>query len=266
MRSPLRWAGSKRMLLPRLRPFWPGGHTRYIEPFCGSACLFFDILPHRAILGDLNSELICALEVLKNQADDLLKSFRRIPGGSESYYRLRGLSPLELTRIERAARFLYLNRTCFNGIYRTNSNGVFNVPYGPPKGRVIDESVVKGASLALRSAKLLVGDFEDTLSHVRKGDFVYLDPPYCVDKRRVFREYDASSFAVSDLRRLSQQLRRLHRLGASFVITYADSLEARELLGRWKPRRVRVRRHIAGFSHYRRHAFELVASNRVVPL
>jgi DNA adenine methylase len=125
----------------------------------------------------------------------------------------------------------------------------------------VDELTVFAASKALRDALIVAGDFEHTLERVQPGDFIYLDPPYCLDNRRVFREYVPGSFSSADLVRLARQLDRLNKLGAKFVITYADSREARELFALWKPRRVRVKRHIAGFSHHRRHAYELIATN-----
>jgi DNA adenine methylase len=266
MRSPLRWAGSKRTLLAHLRPYWLGGPARYIEPFCGSACFFFDIQPAQAILGDLNEELIFALRAIRTSPHIVLESLRRFRISSTDYYRHRATSPHSLAEAERAARFLYLNRTCFNGIYRTNSAGQFNVPYGPPKsGLIIDAPTLINAASALRRAIVLHADFEETLSRARKHDFVYLDPPYCLEARRMFREYLPGSFSVPDLGRLGAQLGRLDAIGARFVITYADSPEARRLLRAWKPKRVRVRRHIAGFGHDRRHAYELVAANFRLP-
>jgi DNA adenine methylase len=250
------------MLLRHLRPYWPGGETRYVEPFCGSACLFFDLEPSRAILGDLNEELIWTLRAVKNAPHIVLESLHRLRQSKASYYKLRNVSPLSLAEADRAGRLLYLNRNCFNGIYRTNRKGEFNVPYGPPKsGHAIDQSPVIAASRALSNVMIVCGDFEKTLGHVQTGDFVYLDPPYCLDNRRVFREYVPGSFALADLERLATQLRRLDALNIRFVITYADSPEARDLLRPWKPYRVRVRRHVAGFSYHRRYAYELIASN-----
>lgn len=262
MKSFIRWAGSKRLLLHHLRAYWPGGERRYIEPFCGSACLFFNLEHSQAVLGDLNEELIRAFRAVAKNPYLVLESLKRFPRGEAGYYRVRRLSPMKLAEGERAARFLYLNRYCFNGIYRTNREGLFNVPYGPPKsGSLPDESVIVAASKALREVLLVNGDFEKTLDYVHAGDFVYLDPPYCVDTRRVFREYLPGSFVSSDLTRLAAQLRRLDKLGAVFVISYADCSQARDLLRQWGPRRVRVRRHIAGFSDWRRSAYELIASN-----
>src|SRR6266849_4221138 len=112
MKSFLRWAGSKRSLLHQLRTYWPGGGARYIEPFCGSACLFFDLQPSRAILGDLNEELICTFRAVKNSPQLVMESFRRLPNGKRSYYKVRGISPVSLAEADRAARFLYLNLNC----------------------------------------------------------------------------------------------------------------------------------------------------------
>src|SRR5262245_30218265 len=130
MKSPIRWAGSKTQLLPSLRKFWGSEYQRYIEPFAGSASLFFDIKPANALLGDLNWELISALQALKRDAELVLQCLLRLPRGRRSYYRIRKQDPAILSPAERSARFFYLNRFCFNGLYRTNLKGQFNVPYG----------------------------------------------------------------------------------------------------------------------------------------
>jgi DNA adenine methylase len=161
-----------------------------------------------------------------------------------------------------AARFLYLNQHCFNGIYRTNKNGNFNVPYSLPKTkRRIDTDRFFVAAALLNRVTLLAGDFESTLRRVERGDFVYLDPPYAVDDRRIFAEYHPDTFQTTDLKRLKLCLESINEKGASFVISYADSREARAALAPWRPKRVRTRRHIAGFADNRRTAFELIASN-----
>lgn len=262
MKSFIRWAGSKRLLLGHLRSHWTGTANRYIEPFCGSACFFFDIGPNSGVLGDLNQELIGAFRAIRSDPYRVLEALRRFPTGEAGYYRVRKMQPSSLAENERAARFLYLNRYCFNGIYRTNGKGEFNVPYGPPRsGKSVDESVVIAASKALTGCLLVNGDFEHTLRHAQAGDFVYLDPPYCLNDRRIFREYLPGSFSISDLERLRAQLERLDKLGVSFLISYADCAEARKLLHPWKPRRIRARRHIAGFSDKRRTAYEVIATN-----
>jgi DNA adenine methylase len=262
MKSPIRWAGSKRQTLPKLRELWGPGHSRYVEPFAGSASLFFDIEPSSAVLGDLNWELMTALRAIRRDVALVIQCLRRLPTGKKSYYKIRRQDPTRLSAPELAARFLYLNHFCFNGLYRTNLTGQFNVPYGPPKnGSSIDEDGIVQASKALQTSELLYADFDETLAHVRPGDFVFLDPPYAMDGRRVFREYLPGSFKVTDLPRLKRALQSIDARGASFVITYADSVESRKLLREWNRSRLWVRRNIAGFAANRRGYYEMLATN-----
>src|SRR6266480_5624861 len=164
MKSPLRWAGSKRQVLQQLKVYWPGDHVRYVEPFAGSASLFFDLEPSRAILGDLNQELIDALQAIQRDVRGVLEYLRGLPIGKRAYYGVRKVDPTSLCHVTAAARFLYLNRYCFNGLYRTNLRGDFNVPYGPPNSRVsFDEAMVNRAAGVLQHAQLIHSDFEATL-------------------------------------------------------------------------------------------------------
>ncbi len=257
----LRWAGSKRQLLPQLRNYWRGKDVRYIEPFVGSACLFFDLEPQDAILGDINQELIRTLRAIQHDINLVLESLRRLPKGKQAYYNVRNLDIRSLAEAEVAARFIYLNRNCFNGLYRTNERGQFNVPYGPPKNKVPIEENLLAAARVLQNAILLDSDFELTVSYARPGDFVYLDPPYVVKNRRMFSQYCPGSFGETDLPRLARALRHLNKANVDFLITYADSSEARRLLAPWNPRRVWTRRNIAGFAGNRRGSYELLASN-----
>jgi DNA adenine methylase len=262
MKSPIRWAGSKRQTLPKLRDLWGAGYTRYVEPFAGSASLFFDIEPQSAVLGDLNWELITALRSIRRDVELVLQCLRRIPLGEHNYYKVRGQDPTRLSPSELAARFLYLNHFCFNGLYRTNLKGQFNVPYGPPKNdSAIREDAIIAAAKALQTTELLHADFEETLNQAQHGDFVFLDPPYVMNGRRVFREYLPGSFKGTDLPRLKRVLRALDSKGAAFVITYADSVESRKLLGKWNRTRMWVRRNIAGFASDRRGYYEMLATN-----
>lgn len=258
----IRWAGSKRQLLGRLSEYWPGGECRYIEPFCGSASLFFSLEPRDAVLGDLNGDLIGALRQVQRAPQLVIECIKRIPKSKAAYYKLRDWDPQSLSLAERAARFLYLNHFCFNGIYRTNAGGAFNVPYSQSQdGKRFNYAAILAAARQLKVAALVEGDFEKTLDWARPGDFVYLDPPYAIKKRRVFAEYWENSFSTGDLPRLSAALEDVDRSGARFVLTYADSSEARRTFGRWNMRRIRAKRHIAGFADARRHAFEVLVTN-----
>lgn len=177
------------------------------------------------------------------------------------YYYWRRLNPAHLDDRTRAVRLLYLNRNCFNGIYRTNRLGEFNVPMGSKLGSYFSIDDIIRCSQALQGARLVHGDFEDTLRGVRANDFVYLDPPYAVTSRRVFREYGREIFNPSDLDRFSKQLKRIDAAGADFLVSYADCTEARALAKVWKSERVPVRRHIAGFADARRQAYEWLITN-----
>lgn len=261
----LRWAGSKRKQLSRLRQFWtPGG--RYIEPFVGSACLFFELSPSEAILGDNNAELIEVYRVVCEAPDRLYRRLCRLSRNEETYYRWRRKDPGSLDEETRALRFVFLNRNCFNGIFRTNDDGQFNVPYGRKTGAYFTKSDLQHCSEMLKRANLVEGDFEATTSQAKRGDFVYLDPPFAVQSRRVFREYGHRSFDTADIPRLAKELHRLDGLQAHFLVSYADCTEARQLAKPWNSIRLPIRRHIAGFSDRRRQAYEWLISNMSIPI
>lgn len=258
----LRWAGSKRQLIPTLLSYWRDDFHRYVEPFVGSACLFFAVAQETALLGDINAELIATLTAVRDDPGEVSKNLQSIPLGESSYYRLRATSPEGLSLVDRATRFIFLNRFCFNGLYRTNSKGQFNVPYSAQKtGQLPTCEHLVRAGEALGNAEIRCTDFEDLLQDVGEGDFVYLDPPYAVNDRRVFREYHPESFALSDLARLQRCLRRLDNNGAVFLVSYADSPIAHETLVGWHTQEVQVRRNIAGFSSSRKIAREVLYSN-----
>lgn len=258
----LRWAGSKRQLVGCLKAYWNDSYLRYVEPFAGSASLFFSIRPQRAVLADLNAELIEAYDVLRKWPRKLYQSISMIPRGKSTYYQLRKINPRRLSSFERTVRFLYLNRFCFNGIYRTNLAGQFNVPYasaGTGDFPSLKQFCVSAELLS--RAELRPWDFGTTLRYVRPGDFVYIDPPYAIETRRVFCEYGPKTFSKMDLRRLSTHLERIHSRGARFLVSYADCSEARAIFGRWNIRRITVRRNIAGFSRARKSSREIIATN-----
>jgi DNA adenine methylase len=257
-----RWAGSKRKQLPALETHWNAQYRRYVEPFAGSAALFFHLQPERALLGDINGGLIESYDVIRSRPDDIYHAVVALPRGETDYYVERNKDPRKLSKFHRAVRFIYLNRHCFNGIFRTNTDGKFNVPYAHARAGAIPsiEDFRRTAQL-LDRASLKCADFGRILSSVRKGDFVFLDPPYAVTSRRVFRQYDKRAFTPRDLVRLSKHLERIDACGAKFVMTYADCREVTTHFKRWERRRIRVRRHIAGFADARRSAFEVLITN-----
>ncbi len=260
----LRWAGSKRKQLARLASFWTAKHLRYLEPFAGSACLFFELAPTSAVLGDANSDLIEVYRVVRDEPERLYRRLRRITRDLPTYNRWRSIDPKSLDRETRTLRFLYLNRNCFNGIYRTNMRGEFNVPMGRRPGEYFSKDDLLNCSKLLQTTLLVAGDFMKTLGHVAKGDFVYLDPPYAVNSRRVFKEYGKKTFDVSDMPRFMSGLNMIDAKGADFLVSYADCAESRLLASRWHSIRLPIRRHVAGFTDNRRIAYEWLISNRPV--
>lgn len=259
----LRWAGSKRKLLPRLLPYWEATRTRYIEPFVGSGALFFAAAPAHAVLADLNGELIHMYRTVRNNADRVAKHLAAYSSSRETYLRVRAQAPAELSSTQRAARFIYLNRHCFNGLFRTNRKGQFNVPYAPCKtGAIPDRDHLRRAASLLKNAVILHGDFEKVVTKVTKpGDFVYMDPPFAVANRRLFRQYNRNTFGLDDLDRLVTLLRTLDKLGAHFVLSYAVCSESLAAFSHWRVRRVLTQRNIAGFAAHRRRAAELIVTN-----
>lgn len=257
----LRWAGSKRKQLVRLSAFWSSCHTGYVEPFAGSACLFFAIAPSRAVLGDSNLELIEVYQIVRDRPEKLYRRLCKIGRNLETYNKWRALKPQSLDAETRALRFLYLNRNCFNGIYRTNIAGHFNVPMGQRSGSYFTKDDLLRCSELLQHATLVAGDFAKTLKHVKAGDFVYLDPPYAVNSRRMFREYGKKVFTTADIPRLADCLAGIRKTGADFLISYADCSESRALASKWNSIRLPIRRQVAGFTGARKRAYEWLITN-----
>ena len=262
LRSPLRWAGSKRQSLPVLGSYLPARFSRYIEPFAGSACLAYTLGEGSIILGDINPRLIEFYEYLRDEPDQLHAAYSVIPADPETYYLVRDEYNASAPSIERAARFLYLNRYCFNGIYRVNSKGAFNVPWGGDKvGKPLAREDLSAASAVLASACFVCGDFERVvLDNLDADTFVYLDPPYASDEARVFREYHEDSFATADWDRFVDVLNTIDTAGARFLVSYAgDRLKDR--FAHWNVGHLDVTRNVGGFRATRRKHREFVAMN-----
>lgn len=261
MRPVLRWAGSKRALLPELIQRLPAG-SRYIEPFAGSACLYFATRPRRAVLADHNDALIGFYKTLRRRPRDVAAELQRWDTDSETYYKVRAIEPSSLSAAARAARFLYLNRLCFNGVYRTNRGGAFNVPYGTRPGSMPTETMLVRTATALRACELRCGDFESTVADVCAGDVVYLDPPYTQRPEAAYGMYGYGSFDASDLDRMIACLGRIDDVGATFLFSYADVPEIfSRLRERWKVDMVDAQGRIAAQLRSRTRRTELLVTN-----
>lgn len=260
----LRWAGSKAQLARALTSAFPAHFDRYIEPFCGSARLFFARNPSSAVLADINEELILTLRQVQVAPELVVRQVRQWRCDRRTYELLRSKLPRELAPSTRAARFIFLNQLCFNGLYRENSSGRFNVPFATgARIRADLDDVLLLASRQLSGVQFLAQDFAKTLALADKADFIYLDPPYVSEGGRRFAEYNAVGFSDHDLDRLELGLLEAERRGALFMLSYADGRWVRALARRhgWRISHTSVRRSIAGFVRHRSSAAEVVVRN-----
>lgn len=248
-------------MLPTLVANAPERYSAYLEPFAGSACLFFALQPDRAVIGDFNAELIDAYQIIAEAPKAVARALSIMPTDPEFYYELRARKLTSLPRVVRAARFVYLNRFSFNGVYRTNRAGLFNVPRGEKTGQLPKVESLVAVARVLENATFVCGDFEKTLSHAKRGDFVYMDPPYRLDETRMRGEYGYGAFSSCDLDRLADALIILDRLGVRFLLSYKYRREFSSSMKRWYTLTQLVRRHVGGFTDRRSKVRELLVSN-----
>lgn len=226
----LKWAGGKRWLLPHLRSFIPINFDRYIEPFLGGGAVYFGLQPKTAILSDLNSELIELYKTIRDQPKAIESKLLAHQGrhSKDYYYQIR--SEVPTNRIDRAVRFLYLNRTCFNGLYRVNQRGEFNVPIGTKTKVIFENESFQDLSRTLERAELEVADFEVTIDRTMEGDFLYVDPPYTVAHNfNGFVKYNDHIFSWDDQVRLKGALDRDVARGVFVIVSNANHTSIDEL-------------------------------------
>ena len=230
----LKWAGGKRRLLPELRRRMPRLFSRYFEPFAGGAALFFDVRPQHAVIGDLNDGLVNCYRAVADELSGVIGELRRLASvdGEATFLAVRDRwndRGTTWTPAERAAAFLYLNKTCFNGLWRVNRAGCFNVGWG--KGRyVLDEARLAAASVALRRADIRHSGYRETVADARAGDFVYLDPPYDpVSTTANFAAYTSQRFGEPEQRELEATARELVQRGCHVMISNSDTPMIRDI-------------------------------------
>jgi DNA adenine methylase len=259
----LKWVGGKTSLLPELLKHVPARLRRYHEPFVGGGALFFAVQPRRAALGDQNAELIHCYQQVRDDVYGLLDALARHVYERAHFQAVRALEPLRLRPAERAARFIYLNKTCFNGLWRVNRAGRFNVPIGRYKNpRFNDPSALITASHALRSAQIEAAPFEQSMGRAAPGDFVYLDPPYDpVSATASFSSYTAGGFGWEDQLRLAHACVILNRRGVRFLLSNSATPRIRELYRGFEQRLVRAPRFINSKAEGRGHVDELLVFN-----
>ena len=228
-----KWTGGKRKLIPKLKELMPEIYGNYYEPFIGGGALFFELSPRVAIINDFNEELInCYIQIKENPIKliEILKSHKE-KNSKEYYLEIRGLDRTdkfkELSKVERAARIMYMLRVDFNGLYRVNSKNQFNVPYGNyANPKIVDEELINNISNYLNTYDITItsGDFEDSVSTVKEGDFVYFDPPYIpLNETSSFTSYTHEGFSYEDQVRLRNTVRRLTEKGVKVMVSNSSS-------------------------------------------
>jgi DNA adenine methylase len=259
----VRWAGSKKRELKKLTPFLPDKVDYYIEPFCGSACLFFHLQPAFAILSDLNRELINFYRQARLNPVMLYDEFSKIERSAEVYYNVRKRFNSEESSVARAVLFYYLNRNAFNGIFRTSISGQFNVPFSSSRvAEYLSFHDFSASAARLWGTKLSSVDFEPACRIcVKKDAFVFLDPPYFAKGERIFSEYSRKAFSMDDLKRLYSLLIFLDSKQAKFLMTFAFSEQVWAMFRHWKVDTLLMRRSVAGSVRKRVNATELVIRN-----
>ena len=226
----LKWAGGKRWLVSQHSSIFPLSFKRYIEPFLGSGAVFFSLQPQEAILADVNCELIACYTAIKNDwqlvEHELAKHHRA--HSKDYYYKIRAYRPINLHK--KAARFIYLNRTCWNGLYRVNLDGQFNVPIGTKNAVLTEADNFPVLSALLKNADISASDFEPIVDKAKRGDLLFVDPPYTVKHNlNGFIKYNERLFTWNDQIRLRDSLLRATGRGAHVVLTNANHESVREL-------------------------------------
>lgn len=267
----IKWAGGKTQLLTQLEPLFPKKIDRYFEPFLGSGAVFFFIMqkysPKEVFLSDANEQLIITYQAIKDDVDSLIKRLRKhkleyLKDPKTYYYAVRATDPSTLSKIDIAARFLFLNRTCFNGLYRVNSKGKFNVPIGSYKNPdVVQEEKLLAASKLLKHVTLSHGSFESIAPQLRKNDFVYLDPPYHPLHATSFTRYAMDDFNEKDQEKLRDFFDVATKKGVLCMESNSDTPFIRKLYAKHHVVTVRARRLINSKAEHRGEINEVVVLN-----
>lgn len=233
----IKWAGGKKQLIEQFKPYFPKKIERYFEVFVGGGAVLFYILktykPKYVFISDINEELINTYEIIKNDVEDLIKELKKLRQlhSKETYYEIRAENPKLLSPLTRASRFIYLNKTCFNGLYRVNSKGGFNVPMGSYKNpSIFSEEDLREISKLLKEVKIKVMGFEGIIELTRKGDFIYFDPPYYpLKNKQSFTTYTQGNFLEKEQKQLAEVFKKLDKKDCKIMLSNSDTELIKEL-------------------------------------
>jgi len=263
----VKWAGGKRQLMFELLKNMPKTYNRYFEPFIGGGALFFEVRPENAYISDVNEELINLYQVIKNDVYALMEELKKHEVSKEYFLKLRDIDRTpkykKFSDVQKASRFIYLNRTCFNGLYRVNSQGQFNVPFGHYKNpRIIDENNLLNCSRLLQKTQIMNADFSKILNHARKGDFVYFDPPYVpLNETSSFTSYTKEGFDLDMQFKLREVCDELDSMGVKFLLSNSDTKITNELYENYNIKKVFASRAINSNAHGRGKITEVLVRN-----
>jgi DNA adenine methylase len=263
----LKWAGGKSQLLPELVKRIPEDYAKYFEPFVGGAALFFHLQPQTAYLVDINEDLINTYRVIKEQVDALICDLKQHVYQEDYYYHIRNIDRTEAyqrwTDVQKASRLIYLNKTCYNGLYRVNAKGQFNTPFGSYSNpTILNEANVRACSRALRSTKLIVGSFSAIVKRISSDDFVYFDPPYApLIETANFTGYSQGGFDASMQVKLRDFCDRLDRRGVRFMVSNSSASLILELYRSYKVEFVYASRSINSKGKDRGKIPEVIVTN-----
>lgn len=244
----VKWAGGKTQLLTELVPRIPEYTGKYIEPFFGGGALYFAVNPGEAVIADSNPELINVYREVAEHCDEVIDRLSLYENTEEMFYSVREQDWEKLDKAEAAARFIYLNKTCFNGLYRVNKQGKFNVPFGKYKRpNICDVDTIHAASELLNNAIIICGDYLDVLrQYAKPGDFIFLDPPYIpVSDYADFKRYTKEQFYEEDHIRLAKEVKRLYDMGCYVLLTNSNHPKVYELYSQFQIDVIQTKRHIS---------------------
>ena len=246
----VKWVGGKRQLMFELQNNMPVNYNRYFEPFIGGGALFFYLQPDNAYISDMNEELINLYQVVRDNVDELITDLQKHDISKEYFMEIRNIDRTEEYKnwsdIQKASRFIYLNRTCFNGMYRVNSQGQFNVPFGHYKNpRIVDENNLINCSNLLQRTEIKYADFSEILKKVKKDDFVYFDPPYVpLSETSSFTSYTKDGFDLDMQLSLRDVCDELDSMGVKFLLSNSDTQFVNELYENYNIKKVFASRQI----------------------
>jgi len=241
----LKWAGGKQIIASTLSRFFPREFERYFEPFVGGGSVLFGLCPEKAIIGDLNAWLLDTYQAVREQFREVARILDGMVNTKQEFLRIRKINPVKLDLVTRAAHLIYLNKTCFRGLFRVNRSGRFNVPYGQYDRRFYDLDNLEAAARVLKKVEIRHMDFRMCLNDVTHKDFVYMDPPYYkLGKYSDFNRYTSNQFRESDHFRLAAFCRELDLRGVRWAVSNSDTPMVRALFDGYRIVEVQNRREI----------------------